>query len=113
MTPSWPISSLFLSGGIDSSVVAAERCQQSDDPVHIFAIHFAKRYPHELEYAASVAKRIGSTHEEVEIKTRDFVPRLRQMAWHPDDPIGDPVAIPNFALSRHVATMGFHDVLER
>src|SRR5690606_33302057 len=45
----------------------------------------------------------GTDHEEVYIEPKGFLPRLREIIWHLDDPIGDPVTVPNFELACHVA----------
>lgn len=88
-----------LSGGLDSSIVAAEVARQATGPVHTFSIHFGKRYPNELEYARSVAQRIGSRHHEILIRPRDFLTQFRRMIWHLDEPIGDPITQPNYQLA--------------
>lgn len=94
---------VYLSGGIDSSVVAAELMRHTRRPVRSFAIHFGKKYPDELGYAREVAECVGTDHEEVLLQPRDFLPRLRRMVWHLDEPIGDPITMPNFELSRRVS----------
>ena len=94
---------VYLSGGIDSSVVAAELKRLTDKPIRSFAIHFGKKYPNELDFARAVAEQVGTDHEEVLMEPRDFLPRLRQMVWHLDEPIGDPITMPNFELSRRVS----------
>ena len=94
---------VFLSGGIDSSIVAAEVARQRTGAVKTFAIHFGDHYPNELPYARMVAKRCNTEHEEVLVRPKHFLPRLRNIIWHLDDPIGDPVAMPNFELARHAA----------
>ncbi len=43
---------VFLSGGLDSSIVAAEVARQHDHKVLSYAIHFGTKYPNELDYAA-------------------------------------------------------------
>ncbi len=93
----------FLSGGIDSSVAVHELTRLAPGRVKTFAIHFGRRYPNELEFARAVAERCGADHHEVEIQPRDFLPNLRRVIWHLDDPIGDPVTMPNFELARRVA----------
>lgn len=94
---------VFLSGGLDSSVVAAEVVRQASRPVDTFALHFGTNYPNELEFARAVAERIGSRHHEVLIRPQEFVKRLRDMVWYLDEPIGDPITMPNFELSSIVA----------
>lgn len=94
---------VFLSGGIDSSVVTAEVARQHRHRVKTYAIHFGKKYPHELGFARAVAQRWRTDHEEVLLRPKDFLPRLRTIIWHLDDPIGDPITVPNFELSARVA----------
>lgn len=94
---------VFLSGGLDSSIVAAEVARQHDHRVMTYAIHFGKDYPNELPFARSVAERLGTEHHEVLVNPKQFAPRLRQMVWHLDDPIGDPITQPNFELARRVS----------
>lgn len=94
---------IFLSGGLDSSIVAAEVARQHDHPVLSYAIHFGDGYPNELEYARAVADRCGTQHHEVLIQPKEFSKRMRQMVWHLDDPIGDPITQPNYELARRVS----------
>ncbi len=95
---------VFLSGGLDSSVITAELARQiGGRNVRTWAIHFGSEYPNELEFARSVAERCGTDHREVLVRPRDFLPRLRRMIWHLDDPIGDPITQPNFELADHVS----------
>ena len=94
---------VFLSGGLDSSVVAAEIANQSDQELNTFSLHFGADYPNELEYARKVARRIRSNHHEVLIQPRDFIKDLPSMIWHLDDPIGDPITMPNYSLAKQVS----------
>jgi asparagine synthase (glutamine-hydrolysing) len=94
---------VFLSGGLDSSLVTAEVARRHDGPVKTYAIHFGADYPHELDFAREVAERCGTEHEEVLIRPESFLPRLRRIVWHLDEPIGDPITVPNFELASHVA----------
>lgn len=94
---------VFLSGGIDSSLVTAEVARQHNAPVKTYAIHFGRQYAHELDFASAVAQHCRTEHEEILIRPQDFLPRLRTIIWHLDDPIGDPITVPNFELAAHVA----------
>ena len=93
---------MFLSGGLDSSVVTAELVKHVPK-LKTFALHFGSEYKNELVYAAAVAQRRSTDHHEVLIRPSDFLPRLRQMVWHLDDPIGDPITMPNFELASRVS----------
>jgi asparagine synthase (glutamine-hydrolysing) len=94
---------VFLSGGLDSSAVTAEVAAQHDAKVKTYALHFGPEYPNELAYARAVAERCKTDHQEVLLRPKDFLPRLRRIVWHLDDPIGDPITVPNFELAAHVA----------
>ena len=94
---------VFLSGGLDWSLVAAEVAEQAPGRVCTYSLHFGSQYPHELTFARSVADRIGSRHTEVLLRPQDFLPRLREMIWQLDDPIGDPITMPNYELARRVS----------
>ena len=91
---------IFLSGGIDSSIVTAEVSKLYSGPVKTWAVHFGPDFSHELDYASAVAKRCGTCHREVLIRPGDFLPKIRKMVWHLDEPIGDPITAPNFELAR-------------
>ena len=94
---------VFLSGGIDSSIVTARLAELSPSrPVDTFAIHFGKNYPNELEYSRAVARQSQTNHHEIAIEPRAFLPRLHEFIRALDEPIGDPVALPNFELARIV-----------
>jgi asparagine synthase (glutamine-hydrolysing) len=102
-TPGEPVG-VFLSGGLDSSVVTAELAGQHDARVHTYAVHFGSEYPNELPFARAVAERCGTLHQEVRLRPKDFLPRLRRIIWHLDDPIGDPITVPNFELAARVSS---------
>ena len=107
-----PLSSptLFLSGGLDSSIVAAELAKQSSSPVRTFSVHFGDQYPNELSYAHEVVDRLKTDHEDVEISANLAVRNLRELVWRLDEPIGDPVTMPNYELAKIVASRGVTEV---
>ncbi len=94
---------VFLSGGLDSSIITAEVATRHKKKIHTFSIHFGKAYQNELDFAKLVADRYGTQHHEVEIRPKDFIPKLRNTIWYLDDPIGDPITIPNFELAKYAA----------
>ena len=101
-------NTVFLSGGLDSSAVTVEvarqRARRALDPanVHAYSIHFGAELPNELSFARAVVARVGTRHEEVQVRPKGFLPGLRRMVWHLDEPVGDPVTMPNFELAAHV-----------
>lgn len=94
---------VFLSGGLDSSAVAAEVKGLATGEVSTWSLHFGPNHPNELAYSRAVAARLGTRHHEVELSPASFLPRLRRIAWYLDEPVGDPITAPNFELAARVA----------
>ena len=91
---------VFLSGGIDSSVVAAIMASQIDRPVEAFSVAFADRAFSELQYSRQVAASISANAHEVVIDERDFFGAPPQLVWHEDEPIAHPSSVPLYFVSR-------------
>lgn len=92
----------FLSGGIDSSSVVGHMMRHATGPVKTFAIGFEEVPFNELPYARAIARRFSTDHHELIVRP-DIVDILDDLAWHLDEPFGDPSAIPTFLLSRMAA----------
>jgi asparagine synthase (glutamine-hydrolysing) len=96
---------VFLSGGIDSSAVAAMMTQIGSD-VKSFSVGFADRSFDESAYAREVARHLGTDHHELVLEPDmllGLIPRLSSLL---DEPLGDASIIPTYLLSeftrRHV-----------
>jgi asparagine synthase (glutamine-hydrolysing) len=97
--PELPVG-CFLSGGLDSSCVTALATQLHAGSVHSYSIHFGSESPNELEFSGLVAQHCGTQHHILEITFRQMWEELpATMAWL-DDPIGDPLTVPNLLLGR-------------
>ncbi len=90
----------FLSGGLDSSAVAASMALQSKAPVQTFSIGFEEAAYDESAHARRVAKRIGADHHEETVRP-DAMALLSKLAWHYDEPFADSSAIPTWQVSAH------------
>jgi asparagine synthase (glutamine-hydrolysing) len=91
---------VFLSGGLDSSCVTAIASQLHCGPVNTFSIHFGPNLPNELEFAQQVARHCRTQHHVLEISMRDLWKGLPETMAILDDPIGDPLTVPNLLLGR-------------
>jgi asparagine synthase (glutamine-hydrolysing) len=92
----------FLSGGIDSSLVAYHMSRQLQEPVHTFTIGFDDASYDESERAATVARAIGSDHlrELVHVDKFDLLDDLLpKLARHYGEPFADSSAIPTYCVS--------------
>jgi asparagine synthase (glutamine-hydrolysing) len=100
---------MFLSGGIDSSAIAALMAGMIDRPVQTFSVAFEDRAFNELEYSREAARAIGADAHEVVINDRDFFGALPRLVWHEDEPIAHPSSVPLYFVSelarRHVTVV--------
>jgi asparagine synthase (glutamine-hydrolysing) len=78
---------VFLSGGLDSSAVAALTAKSRRDPIQTFAVGYAEQAYSELPYARIVADHIGSQHHEVHVTRQQFFDSLPDVIWHEDEPL--------------------------
>ncbi|GBC63045.1 asparagine synthase [Desulfonema ishimotonii] len=91
---------VFLSGGIDSSAVLALAAREFPGvPLKTFSIHFGSPYANENEFVSLMTARYETDHSWLEIRPKRFLKRMREIIWKLDDPIGDPITVPNFLIS--------------
>ncbi|MGH9754320.1 MAG: asparagine synthase (glutamine-hydrolyzing) [Blastocatellia bacterium] len=97
---------VFLSGGIDSSAIAAMMSGMTTEPIKTFSVGFAEREANELEYARMVARAFNTDHHEVIVSPADFFAVLPKLIWHEDEPLGHLASVPLYFVSelaaRHV-----------
>ena len=91
---------MFLSGGIDSSAIAAVMSGMVSSPVKTFSVAFAEREANELEYARLVARTFGTDHHEILITPEEFFGALPALVWHEDEPLAHPSSVALYFVSR-------------
>jgi asparagine synthase (glutamine-hydrolysing) len=95
-----PLGAL-LSGGVDSSVIVALMTRLIERPVETFSVGFeGDRAADERSYARAVAEHCHSNHHELAVDPRTLCDELPRLAWHQDEPISEPAAIPTYLVSR-------------
>lgn len=91
---------VFLSGGLDSSSITALAAKLHNAPVHTYSIHFGTETPNELEFSSLVAQYCQTQHHILEITFREMWERLPETMLYLDDPIGDPLTVPNLLIGK-------------
>jgi asparagine synthase (glutamine-hydrolysing) len=91
---------VFLSGGVDSSAVAALMTKLRQTPVETFSVGYAEDAYSELPYARVVAKHLNSIHHEVLVSQQDFFGSLPHLIWHEDEPIAWPSSVPLYFVAQ-------------
>jgi len=93
---------VLLSGGIDSSVLAALAAEESSEPLRTFSIGFEERSFDELADARLVVARYGTRHRELVLRP-DAALLLPALADAFDEPFADSSALPTYLVSRLAA----------
>ena len=90
---------LFLSGGLDSSGLAALMAPMVGEPIRTFAVGFDDAASNELPYARLAAHAVGARHHEVVVSPEQFMRALPRLIWHEDEPIAFPSSIALYFVS--------------
>lgn len=91
---------MFLSGGIDSSAIAAAMSRMASEPIKTFSVAFEDRNANELEYARLVARKFGTDHHEITVTPKQFFDALPELVWHEDEPLGFLASVPLYFVSK-------------
>jgi asparagine synthase (glutamine-hydrolysing) len=91
---------VFLSGGIDSSLIATLAARQKSEPVQTFSVGFdvGGRF-NELDSARQVATAICANHQELLVESFSVPALLEKLVWQYDEPFADAACMPTFLIS--------------
>lgn len=93
---------LFLSGGVDSSILLAMLSRLRDVPVHSYSVGFpGSRMVSELPIAARSAQRYDSPHHELTPDRDALLRAFPDSIWAADDLMRDDASLPTLMLARH------------
>lgn len=91
---------VFLSGGLDSSLVAGILARHSGQVVHTFTIGFTEPAFDESRWARQIARHLGLRHTERVLSPHDMTGILTRWGELFDEPFGDPSGVPTYLVSR-------------
>jgi len=95
---------MFLSGGVDSSLLTALLQKEYSKPLKTFTIGFKEPEYNEANWARKVSDHLGTDHTELYCSAQDafeVIPKLPEMY---DEPFGDSSAIPTYLVSKLAKT---------
>jgi asparagine synthase (glutamine-hydrolysing) len=93
---------VFLSGGIDSSLIVALMAHESRKPVRSFSIAFRDANADESSIAGLVARQFGTDH--TVLPAEDLGPEmLIELLGRLDEPFADPAVVPTYLLAKMTA----------
>jgi asparagine synthase (glutamine-hydrolysing) len=93
---------ILLSGGVDSSTVAAFAVRHATEKVKTFSIGFEEDSFDESKYARQVAHHLGTEHYEATLSVETAADLISEIGTWLDEPLSDGSMIPTFMLSRFV-----------
>lgn len=91
---------VFLSGGLDSSAIAALTTKIRREPIETFSVGYGEDAFSELPYARTIADHLKSRHHEVRLSRDEFFQTLPQLIWHEDEPIVWPSSVALYFVAR-------------
>ena len=95
---------IFVSGGIDSSSVLAQAAHHFPGlSLKTYSIHFGSKYANENEFVRMMIDRYRTDHHWIEINPSRFINRMEKIIWQLDDPIGDPITVPNYLMAEEAS----------
>jgi asparagine synthase (glutamine-hydrolysing) len=105
-----PVGS-YLSGGLDSSLVAALGREYAGDLFHTFSLRFQDAEYDETEFQRQMVRQLGSQHHEVVVSRSDIARAFPEVVFHAERPILRTAPAPLFLLSQLVRDCGIKVVL--
>lgn len=90
---------VFLSGGIDSSLITSIMQKHASRPVQSFTVAFGDKDYNEAPYAAAIARHLGTDHHEIFVGTQETIDTIPLLVDTYDEPFSDPSQIPSLIIS--------------
>ena len=91
---------MFLSGGLDSSTIAALMTKIRREPIQTFSVGYDEREYSELGHARAVANHLRSDHHEISVTSQEFFDAMSRLIWQEDEPMAWPSSVALFFLSK-------------
>ncbi len=102
---------IYLSGGLDSSLIAALMRRQLDAPLHSFSIVVGDGAASEAAYQQRVADALGCRHRAIRVDPHDVVRRLPAAVYHAECALRESYNTASLALSEQARASGVPVVL--
>lgn len=93
-----PVGS-FLSGGIDSSIIASI-AKEFHPAIKTFSVGFSQNGFSEIDVAKETADKLGVENISYIISPEEYMAELPKIMWHMDDPLADPACVPLYFVAR-------------
>lgn len=102
---------IFLSGGLDSSAVAALASTQLSRSIQTLTIDFRGKGSDDARFARMVSDRHGLVYRESTVGVVEAAQALEELIPRLDEPLADSAIIPSYMLSQHARAIGLKVIL--
>ena len=92
---------VFLSGGVDSSIISALAAKISSTKVKTFSVKFNEKGFDESAYAQQVANHLDTDHHVIECNYKEGIELIESFSTYYDEPFADSSAIPSMLLAKY------------
>jgi asparagine synthase (glutamine-hydrolysing) len=92
---------VFLSGGVDSSIIAALATKSTSSKVKTFSVKFNEKGFDESVYAQQVADHLQTDHHVIECNYNEGIDLIDNFSYYYDEPFADSSAIPSMLLAKY------------
>lgn len=92
----------YLSGGLDSSIIAGLMTKLSKGKVKTFTIGFEERGFNEFEYARLAAEKMGTDHHEILLRPKEYFRTMEKLISYKDAPLAVPNEVPLYIMSKEL-----------
>ena len=98
---------LFLSGGVDSSAIAALTKEvRAECQFYTFTVDFVDKSSEDPKYAEEVGREINSIHHLIEVTESDQINALGRLMSKMDEPVSDSAIVPTYIISEKAKELG-------
>lgn len=101
---------IYLSGGLDSALVAAMACHAAGVKLRTFSADISGCYS-EKKHQDLIASRLDVVHAATSVTTHDIAAELERIVWHAETPLKESIDVATLRLSQLAARAGVKAVL--
>lgn len=102
---------VFLSGGLDSSIITAFAAKISPKPLNTFTINFDNKNGLDNFHARNISSQFQTNHLEVSLSSNELLKGLDELIEYLDEPLADSAIVPTYLLSKIARQQGIKVLL--
>ena len=102
---------IFLSGGLDSSIITSYASTKSKNPINTFTIDFKNKLSKDSFFANLVSKNINSCHYSIKVDSKMQLNTIDEIVGFMDEPMSDSAIVPTYIISKFAKEKGIKVLL--